>query len=172
MKGSVLVLNASYEYLNVTSLRRAIALVVKRKAEIVEAIQGRYIAGIQNRYGLPTVVRMLYYIRRPFKEIPVTRKNIVLRDRHTCQYCGKAGDTVDHVFPRSRGGRDTWENCVCACAECNRLKNDRTPDEARMKLLSKPRKPALIPWLMMKKEPNRLSWARYLFWDDKFETAY
>lgn len=169
MKGSVLVLNASYEYLNVTSLRRAILMIVKRKAEIVEAVQGRFVSGERKKFGLPTVVRMLYYIKRPFKEIPVTRKNIVLRDRNICQYCSGHGDTVDHVYPRSRGGKDTWENCVCACGPCNRRKNNLTPDEAGMTLLSKPKKPALVPWLMLKKEPNRQSWARYLFWDESMK---
>ena len=169
MRGSVLVLNASYEYLNVTSIRRAISMVMKRKAEVVEAVQGRFVAGAQRKLGLPSVVRMLYYIRRPFKEIPLTRKNILLRDRHTCQYCGRVGDTVDHVMPRSRGGPDSWENCVCACAACNRRKNNQTPDEAGMKLKTRPRKPALIPWLMLKREPNRQTWARYLFWDERFE---
>lgn len=159
-------LNASYEYLNVTTIRRAISLVIKRKAEIVEAVQGRMIGGTSRRIGLPSVVRMLYYIRRPFKEVPLTRKNVLLRDRHTCQYCGRSGDTVDHVYPRSRGGGDSWENCVCACANCNRRKNNRTPEEAGMKLNARPRKPALIPWLMLKRDSTRQAWARYLFWDD------
>ena len=166
MKGSVLVLNASYEYLNVTSIRRAVSLVIKKKAEIVEAVHGRVIGGATRRFGLPSVVRMLYYIRRPFKEVPLTRKNILLRDRNVCQYCSRNGDTVDHVYPRSRGGVDSWENCVCACSHCNRRKNNQTPDEAGMKLLSRPRKPALIPWLMLRRESTRQGWGRYLFWDD------
>ena len=166
MKGSVLVLNASYEYLNVTSVRRAISLVLKKKAEVVEAVQGRAIAGVTRAIGLPSVVRMLYYIRRPFKEVPLTRKNVILRDRGTCQYCGRSGDTVDHIFPRSRGGRESWENFVCACANCNRMKNNRTPDEAGMKLLSRPRKPALVHWLMARRDSARQSWARYLGWGE------
>lgn len=166
MKGSVLVLNASYEYLNVTSVRRALSLVLKNKAEIVEAIQGRVVQGASRCVGMPSVVRMLYYIRRPFKEVPLTRKNIILRDRGTCQYCGKHGDTVDHIMPRSRGGRDTWENCVCACGYCNRQKNNRTPDEARMKLLSRPRKPALVHWLMARRDSTREGWGRYLGWGE------
>jgi 5-methylcytosine-specific restriction endonuclease McrA len=166
MKGSVLVLNASYEYLNVTTVRRALSLVLKRKAEIVEAISGKAIAGVSRRIGMPSVVRMLYYIRRPFKEVPLTRKNVILRDRGTCQYCGRSGDTVDHIMPRSRGGRDSWENCVCACATCNRLKNNRTPDEANMRLLSKPRKPALVNWLMLRRESTRQGWGRYLGWGE------
>jgi 5-methylcytosine-specific restriction endonuclease McrA len=163
MKGAVLVLNASYEYLNVTSIRRAISLVLKKKAEVVEASDDRVIHGIGRRIKMPSVVRMLYYIRRPFKEIPLTRKNVLARDRNTCQYCGRPGDTVDHIVPRSRGGPDTWENCVCACSSCNRKKNDRSPEEQGMKLRSRPRRPSLIPWLMLGRDAHRKSWARYLF---------
>jgi len=166
MKGSVLVLNASYEYLNVTSIKRAISLIYKKKAEIVEAIEGRVVGGRSVRMGMPSIVRMVYYIRRPFKEVPLTRKNVLLRDRQTCQFCGRSGDTVDHLIPRSRGGPDSWENCVCACANCNRRKNNRTPEEANMRLLRRPKKPAMIPWLMIRRDASRQGWARYLFWED------
>lgn len=166
MRGSVLVLNASYEYLNVTTIRRALSLVFKNKAEVVEAVQGKSVSGVTLKVGMPAVVRMLSYIKRPFKEVPLTRKNILLRDRGTCQYCGKSGDTVDHIMPRSRGGRDSWENCVCACGSCNRWKNNRTPDEANMALLSKPRKPALVHWLMARRDSARQCWGRYLGWGE------
>jgi 5-methylcytosine-specific restriction endonuclease McrA len=167
----VLVLNASYEYLNVTSLKRAVKLVYKGKAEVVEAVGDRQLKARTLRIPLPSIIRMLYFIHRPFKEVPLTRKNILLRDRHVCQYCGKQGDTVDHVIPRSRGGRDSWENCVCACAFCNRRKNNRTPDEANMDLLRKPRKPSHIPWLLIKQDASREGWARFLFWNISIEEA-
>jgi 5-methylcytosine-specific restriction endonuclease McrA len=160
---SVLVLNASYEYLNVTSLERAVTLLFKDKAELVEAVDGLEISSVRVRMRLPSVIRMRYYIQRPYKEVPLTRKNVLLRDRHTCQYCGRPGDTVDHVRPRSRGGPHTWENCVCACAECNRRKNDRTPEEARMALRRKPRRPLHLPWLLISDDKSRQGWARYLY---------
>ena len=135
----VLVLNASYEPLNITNWRRAIVLLLKGKAEQLEH-NGKYIyAG----FPLPTVIRLRYYVRVPYKEIPLTRRNILHRDSHSCQYCSYAGDdlTLDHVVPRSRGGGDTWENIVTACVRCNVRKGNRTPREANMLLRQTPRKP-------------------------------
>ncbi len=165
LNATVLVLNASYEYLNVTTLRRAIKLLYKNKAEIVEAVGGESVHSISSRHDMPSVIRMTYYIRRPFREVPLTRKNILERDGHVCQYCGKPGSTVDHIMPRSRGGKDAWENCVCACGICNRLKSNQTPKEAGMLLRSHPRKPSPIPWLANRKLTKRKDWGRYLFMD-------
>ncbi|MFZ9737336.1 MAG: HNH endonuclease [Prochlorotrichaceae cyanobacterium] len=135
----VLVLNASYEPLNITSWRRAIVLLLKGKAEQLEH-NGRVIyAG----FPLPTVIRLRYYVRVPYKEIPLTRKNILHRDGHACQYCGYTGEdlTLDHVVPRSRGGGDTWDNMVTACVRCNVRKGNRTPEEAKMPLDIPPHRP-------------------------------
>ena len=135
----VLVLNASYEPLNITSWRRAIVLVIKGKAEQVEH-NGRF---IYPEMPLPTVIRLRNYVRVPYKEIPLTRRNILQRDDHTCQYCGVSGDglTLDHVVPRSRGGGDKWDNIVTACVRCNVKKGNRTPREASMPLSNSPRRP-------------------------------
>ncbi|MBK4729860.1 HNH endonuclease [Oxynema sp. CENA135] len=135
----VLVLNASYEPLNITSWRRAIVLLLKGKAVEVEH-NGKL---IYSDFPLPTVIRLRHYVRVPYKEIPLTRRNILHRDSHCCQYCGYLGDelTLDHVIPRSRGGGDTWENLVTACVRCNVKKGNRTPDESKMPLLKNPRKP-------------------------------
>lgn len=137
--GKVLVLNASYEPLNITSWRRAVVLLLKGKAEQVEH-NGRY---IYTDVPLPTVIRLRYYVRVPYKEIPLTRKNLLHRDSHACQYCGYSGDelTLDHVIPRSRGGPETWENIVTACVRCNVKKGNRTPKEAGLLLQTPPRKP-------------------------------
>jgi len=136
---NVLVLNASYEPLNITSWRRAIVLLLKGKAEQIEH-SGTYVLP---DIPLPTVIRLRYYVRVPYKDIPLTRRNIMHRDGHSCQYCGYVGDdlTLDHVVPRSRGGGDTWENLVTACVRCNVKKGSRTPREANMTLGSPPRKP-------------------------------
>ena len=163
MNGSVLVLNASYEYLNVTSLRRAIKLLYKDKAEMLETVDGQLISSADDLHELPSVIRMNYYIRRPFREVPLSRRNILERDSHTCQYCGGFGDTIDHVHPRSRGGEDSWTNCVCACAPCNSKKKNMTPEEAQMDLLETPRKPSAIPWLRNRKVKTRKDWGRYLY---------
>jgi 5-methylcytosine-specific restriction endonuclease McrA len=137
--GKVLVLNASYEPLNITSWRRAVVLLLKDKAEQVEH-NGRIIYA---DFPLPTVIRLRQYVRVPYKDIPLTRRNILHRDGHACQYCGDTGETLtlDHVIPRSRGGADTWENMVTACVYCNVRKGNRKPSEARMKLRKTPRKP-------------------------------
>ncbi|MEB3358180.1 MAG: HNH endonuclease [Synechococcales bacterium] len=137
--GKVLVLNASYEPLNITSWRRAIVLLIKGKAEQVEH-NGMF---VYQDLPLPTVIRLRQYVRVPYKEIPLTRRNILHRDAHSCQYCGYTGDdlTLDHMVPRSRGGGDSWENIVTACVRCNVKKGNRTPKEANMQLRHPPRKP-------------------------------
>ena len=135
----VLVLNASYEPLNITGWRRAAILMLKGKAEQVEH-SGKYLA---KDFPLPTVIRLRHYVTVPYREIPLTRRNVLNRDNHTCQYCGHKGDslTLDHVMPRSRGGPDTWENLITACMRCNVKKGSRTPKEAGMLLRYPPRKP-------------------------------
>jgi 5-methylcytosine-specific restriction endonuclease McrA len=137
--GKVLVLNASYEPLNITSWRRATVLLIKGKAERLE-YNGKF---LYSDFPLPTVIRLRHYVRVPYKEIPLTRRNILNRDSQTCQYCGHTGDslTLDHVMPRSRGGGDSWENIVTACVRCNTKKGSRTPQEARMPLRHLPRQP-------------------------------
>ncbi|MFM5887490.1 MAG: HNH endonuclease [Dolichospermum sp.] len=137
--GKVLVLNASYEPLNITSWRRATVLLMKGKAERLE-YNGKF---LYTDFPQPTVIRLRHYVRVPYMEVPLTRRNILHRDGHTCQYCGYTGDklTLDHVIPRSRGGGDTWENIVAACVCCNVKKGNRTPQEARMPLRHLPRQP-------------------------------
>lgn len=132
-------LNASYEPLNITTWRRAVVLLIKGKAEQVEH-NGKY---LYSGFPLPTVIRLRQYIRVPYKEIPLTRRNILHRDGHSCQYCGYTGEelTLDHVIPRSRRGGDSWENIVTACVRCNVRKGSRTPEEANMRLRHHPRKP-------------------------------
>ena len=135
----VLVLNASYEPLNITSWRRAVVLIIKGKAEQIEQQEQQ----IYPDFPLPTVIRLRHYVRIPYREIPLTRRNLLHRDNNTCQYCGHTGEslTLDHVIPRSRGGGDSWENIVSACVRCNVKKGSRTPREAEMPLTSQPRKP-------------------------------
>ena len=137
MNGSVLVLNASYEYLNVTTLRRAIKLLYKDKAQMLETVDGELICSAEQAHDLPSVIRMNYYIRRPFKEVPLSRRNILERDSHI--------------------------NCVCACAPCNRKKKNMTLEEAEMELLDEPRRPSAIPWLRNRKVKSRKDWGRYLY---------
>lgn len=135
----VLLLNATYEPLNVCTWQRALKLIVKGKAEEVEH-NGCL---INQTISAPTVIRLRYYVVVPYKELPFNKKNIYHRDEHTCQYCGKKTSdlTIDHVIPRSRGGKNTWENVAAACSKCNNKKANKTPQETGMKLSKKPCRP-------------------------------
>jgi 5-methylcytosine-specific restriction endonuclease McrA len=135
----VLVLNASYEPLNITNWKRAVVLLIKEKAEQVEH-NGKM---LRLGFPLPSVIRLRSYVQIPYKEIPLTRRNVLHRDNHTCQYCGYIGEglTLDHVIPRSRGGKETWDNMITACVRCNVKKGNRTPREAEMPLATPPRRP-------------------------------
>ena len=124
--GQVLVLNASYEPLNITTWRRAMVMTLKGKAEGLE-----YDADREIRRGThpPTVIRLRQYVKIPFRQLPLTRRNLFQRDHHTCQYCGSSKDqlSMDHVVPRSRGGSDTWENVTTACLSCCLLYTSPSP---------------------------------------------
>ncbi|HWG85509.1 MAG TPA: HNH endonuclease, partial [Deinococcales bacterium] len=133
---SVLVLNASYEPLHVCSIKRAVTLLMDEAAERVEDAPA-FLRSPSTNFPVPSVIRLRRYVRRPPRyHVAFNRRNVFRRDGHTCQYCGRSGGdlTLDHVLPRSRGGRNTWENIVTACRECNSRKRDRTPEEARMHL--------------------------------------
>ncbi len=136
----VLVLNASYEPLNITTWRRAMVMMLKGKAESLEQDTSRH---IRPDTMLPTVIRLRQFVQVPFRELPLTRKNILQRDNYSCQYCGSKGSklSIDHVIPRSRGGEDAWENVTTACLNCNVIKGNRTPQEAKMPLKTTPRRP-------------------------------
>jgi 5-methylcytosine-specific restriction endonuclease McrA len=161
----VLLLNSSYEPLHICSWKRAIILLIKGKAETVER-NGKKLSG---GWHLPLVIRLLYYVKIPHKDIPLTRRNVMHRDNYTCQYCGKKNDlTIDHVIPRSRGGKDVWDNVVVACLRCNVSKGSRTPKEAEMDLKSKPCRPFNFIHFELSKQ-NHLSareyeqWRKYLY---------
>ena len=139
----VLVLNSSYEPLNVCSVRRAHVLVYKGKAEVLEEI-GRPFRSASHSYPWPHVIRLRAYVRVPrIVQRRISRRALFARDGWRCQYCGSTGRlTLDHVVPRSRGGDSVWENVVASCAPCNLRKGDRLPEEAQMHPHVKPRLPA------------------------------
>mgnify|MGYP001199467540 CR=1 FL=1 len=139
----VLVLNQTYEPLNICRAKRAMVLIYQNKAEMLEDGAGM-MHTVDRSLSVPSVIRLAHTIKRPHA---VTRKmskvEIFKRDNFTCQYCGDTSHnlTLDHVIPRSRNGQHTWENVVSACVRCNRIKAGRTPEEAGMKLLKKPVEP-------------------------------
>jgi 5-methylcytosine-specific restriction endonuclease McrA len=137
------------------------------KVEVVETYDGHRVHSVDMSIPLPSVVRLGSYITVPFKRILLTRKNIVKRDRHTCQYCGdtRRSMTVDHVIPKSYGGSDTWENMVCACDRCNNKKGDRLPEMAEMKLKRRPRRPSHITFIQSFIGISDERWKPYLFLD-------
>ncbi len=142
--GQVLVLNASYEPLNVCSVRRAHVLVFKGKAEVVEHL-GRPLRSAAERFVWPHVIRLLAYVRVPKSvQRKISRRALFARDGWRCAYCGTAGGrlTLDHIVPRSRGGESTWENVVTSCAPCNLRKGNRALEDVGMRLHSPPRPPA------------------------------
>ncbi len=139
----VLVLNQNYEPLNVSTVRRAFTLVDRGKAEIIENGRG-YLHSPTYLFEIPSVIRLVYLIRRPRPQGRLTRRDVFLRDRFSCQYCGKQTRdlTLDHIVPRHRGGSHDWENVVAACKHCNHRKAGRTPLEAHMALVRQPFRPA------------------------------
>jgi len=166
MASGVLVLNASYEPLNVVSVRRAVILVLKEKAEILEAAEAKLRA---ERFSIdvPLVIRLVTYVRIPRRlSLPLTRRTILARDHFTCQYCGaqpgKGSLTVDHVVPRSRGGENTWENVVAACAPCNQRKGGRTPEEAGLRLRSQPGRPRYLAVALLGVARYNDRWQKYI----------
>ena len=139
----VLVLNASYEPINICAARRALVLVLKGVASAEEECQSA-VHSARASVRLPSVIRLLEYRRIPHQTRALSRKNILMRDRYTCQYCHRtmpSGElTLDHVIPRSRGGLSTWENLVACCHSCNRRKGNQLLHELEdMKLLREPR---------------------------------
>jgi 5-methylcytosine-specific restriction endonuclease McrA len=159
----VLVLNASFEPLNVCSTRRAYVLVFKGKAEVIER-DARPLRSASDTYVWPHVIRLLHYVRVPRSvQRKISRRALFARDGWRCQYCGSTGKlTLDHVVPRSRGGTSVWENVVTSCAPCNMRKGNRLPDEVHMHPAAAPRapSPALFVTLSATRIPD--GWRPYL----------
>jgi 5-methylcytosine-specific restriction endonuclease McrA len=165
MSGRVLVLNASYEPVNVCTVRRATVLLLKRRAELLERSDGALRSELL-ALDRPCVIRLVKYVRIPrdVHRRKITRKAVLARDAYTCQYCGAAsnGLTVDHVIPRSRGGSSAWENIVAACAPCNRKKGNRLPREAQMPLRTNPKAPGPNVFIRIASPRVPNAWEPYL----------
>lgn len=196
MNRPVLVLNSRWEPIHTTSIKEAIGLIAKGSARVIDpatyarhdlfswhdvsrarrALNGRMIRSQHLALVPPEVVVLTTYEGRAERSVVFSRRNIFKRDRYTCQFCGAQpgpGElTVDHVFPKSRGGRSTWENCVLACVACNKRKADRTPQEAGMRLRRTPKKPT---WKALAQVAPKLrceSWEAFLgraYWEVELE---
>ena len=165
MNAKVLILNQNYEPMSVINVKKAIILLYLGKAEMIEAYEGRSVRSVSTSMPFPSIVKLSMYVKVPFKRIILSRKNILRRDGHRCQYCGR-GDltlTLDHVLPVSRGGEDGWENLVCACVKCNNKKGDRTPEEAHMSLLRRPMRPNHVTFISHFVGRMDERWKPYLF---------
>jgi 5-methylcytosine-specific restriction endonuclease McrA len=169
MQSPVLVLNATFEPINVTAVRRALVLMLKGVAQ-AEETNHHEVHSTSKAIQVPSVIRLLSYRHIPQQSRALSRKNILLRDRNTCQFCGATFPaselTLDHVMPRSRGGRSSWENLVACCYACNNSKGDRTPEEAGLKLQRRPRPFTLHTsrQLMRLMGHRDEKWRKYLFY--------
>lgn len=164
MNTEVLVLNQDYQPLSVCSVQRSVKLLFLEKAELLHEHPELVLRTVDDEFSYPSVIRLRRYIRIPYARIALSRRNIMKRDRYTCQYCGlKSGLTLDHVMPKSRGGRDSWENLVTACDECNVKKGNRTPDEAHMPLRTKPYRPIHITFFQNLLGGVQEDWKPYLY---------
>jgi 5-methylcytosine-specific restriction endonuclease McrA len=169
MQAPVLVLNATFEPINITAVRRALVLMLKGVAQAEETNHAE-VHSASKAVPVPSVIRLLSYRHIPQQSRALSRKNILLRDRNTCQFCGllfPASElTLDHVLPRSRGGRSSWENLVACCYTCNNRKGDRTPEEAGLTLQRRPRPFTLHTsrQLMRLMGHRDEKWRKYLFY--------
>ena len=162
----VLVLNSNYEPLNVCNLRRAMALMLLGKAEVLHHRDHPVVTG-RGALNAPSVLKMRYQVRRPMPQLRLSRHSILARDNYTCQYCGVRGRdlTIDHVVPRWVGGPHSWENLVACCRKCNLKKGDKTPQQAHMKLARRPKRPHFVPYLSLPtylKARGNDAWQMYL----------
>lgn len=151
----VIVLNADYQFLNFCNWKRALSLVNAGKAEVLKA-SNKVIKNFTGTFtfAIPYVIKLVKLVRAVYRRrVPWSKRNVFIRDNNTCQYCGKENlkrPELEHVIPKSKGGKSSFENCVTACKECNRTKGDRTPSEAKMYLKKQPKMPTINEFLQMK----------------------
>lgn len=161
----VLVLNATYEPISFVTLKRAVVLLLKEKAEVIEALVERKLRAERSSFPYPLVIRLVTYVPVPrFFNLPLSRRSLLSRDNYTCQYCGTTEHplTIDHVIPKSRGGKTEWTNVVAACVSCNRKKGNKMPVDARMIPRNKPVKPGYIAVVLLGQAKGNETWQRYI----------
>lgn len=158
----VLLLNATYEAIRVISLKRAVVLVLQEKAEIVEAGDTE-IRSATSSVPKPEVIRLKYYVKIPYKSrVPLSNRAVLNRDKYKCAYCGAKANTVDHVQPKSKGGKHEWTNVVAACKSCNSKKADKTLQQLGWKLPFTPEAPTARTWIVVGTIENAQAWSEWL----------
>ena len=163
----VLVLNLNYVPVNVCTVRRAIVLLAKGKAELLEQrSETARIRTYSAALDAPSIIRLVYLVKRPFAPRRLSKKEVFRRDHYTCQYCGVKSQrlTLDHVVPRRYNGPNTWDNVVAACERCNLDKAGRTPHEANMKLRRTPAAPQPNPYRILENRTILAEWQPYIPW--------
>ena len=158
-----LVLNQDYSPITVCSIQKAFLLVYLKKAELIENEEGLKLRSVDQSFPFPSVIRLSHYVNMPYKGVMLTRQNIFKRDAHTCQYCGTQKDlTLDHLVPRSKGGKSNWTNLVTACKRCNARKGNNSPEESEMKLLRPPFRPNYVMFIRDFSGPINEKWMPFL----------
>lgn len=174
VQGQVLLLNGStWEPLGIIGVPRAINLLLGGKAIVVEE-SGRFIRSVRQKFAVPSVIALRHYVNVPRRQAPWSRKGVLVRDNYQCIYCDarpgtiqqgkiltRGAMTVDHILPRSRGGRDTWTNTACACPRCNHRKGSRLPHEAGMKMRWEPKRPR-TNYVVLEFGNDNETWKRYI----------
>ncbi len=159
----VLILNQDYTALTICTVQKAFILVYLKKAEMISENKNQPLRTVSSTYPMPSIIRLFRYVNLPYRGVMLSRQNIFKRDGNACQYCGSVHDlTLDHVLPKSRSGRSTWDNLVTACKSCNSKKGDRTPEEAEMPLKRPPFKPSFIMFLRDFSGAIDEEWKQYL----------
>jgi 5-methylcytosine-specific restriction endonuclease McrA len=163
MARKVLVLNSDYRALTVCSVPKAFLLVYMNKAEVINKAENEFLRSVSQVLAMPSVIRLYGYVTMPYKGVMLNRQNVFKRDGNRCVYCGNRHDlTLDHVIPRSKGGKTAWNNLVTACKRCNARKSDFTPEEVGLKLPYKPFKPSFVVFLREFAGVNDESWKPFL----------
>lgn len=157
----VLVLNNDFRPLHICNSRRAISLVLSGKVDVLQSSE-RHIHSATTIINIPSVIKLRYYVKKPYKHVLPTKRNIFIRDGFTCQYCGSnVRLTIDHVIPQKRGGKNSWDNLVTCCWKCNNKKGDKRPEDVGLVLRSKPKKPS-CDLIFKEAKIKRADWADFL----------
>jgi 5-methylcytosine-specific restriction endonuclease McrA len=165
----VIVLNFDYSYLNTVDWKKAVRYILKHKAEIIHTAEDT-LRTVDRSLAKPLIVRLLKMVRSVYKKrVPFSYKNVMKRDKHICQYCGSHEDlTIDHVIPKSRGGKNTFENCVTACRTCNHRKGNKLMNEVNMQLRKRPHAPSLIEFLELRLEVHGVAETLKEYWNGAY----